>query len=39
METIQKALQPAQYLLVSALPQQYQMQLWPLIDEVIPQPE
>ena len=25
METIQKALQPAQYLLVSALPQQYQM--------------
>jgi superfamily II DNA/RNA helicase len=39
METIQKALQPSQYLLVSALPQQYQMKLWPLIDEVIPQPE
>ena len=39
METIQKALQPSQYLLVSALPEQYQMKLWPLIDEVIPQPE
>jgi len=39
METIHKALQPSQYLLVSALPQQYQMKLWPLIDEVIPQPE
>jgi hypothetical protein len=39
METIQKALQPSQYLLVCALPQQYQMKLWSLIDEVIPQPE
>ena len=39
MESIQKALQPAQYLLVSALPEQYQMKLWPFVDEVIPQPE
>jgi superfamily II DNA/RNA helicase len=39
MERIQKALQPSQYLLVSALAEQYEMKLWPFVDEVIPQPE
>lgn len=39
METIQKALQPVPYLLVSALPEQYQNELWPLVDQAIPQPE
>ena len=39
MESIHKALQPAQYLLVSALPEQYQSNLWPFVNDVIPQPE
>ena len=39
MEAIQKALQPVPYLLVSALPEQYQDELWPLVDQAIPQPE
>ena len=39
MERIQKALQPSQYLLVSALPEQYEMNLWSFIDEVIAKPE
>ena len=39
MERIQKALQPSQYLLVSALPEQYEMKLWPFIDEAIAKPE
>ena len=39
MEAIQKALQPIPYLLVSALPEQYQFELWPLVDQAIPQPE
>lgn len=39
MEAIQKALQPVPYLLVSALPEQYQYELWPLVDQAIPQPE
>ncbi len=39
MERIQKALQPSQYLLVSALPERYEMNLWSFIDEVIAKPE
>lgn len=39
MESIQKALQPVPYLLVSAFTEQYQESLWPLIDAAVPQPE
>lgn len=39
MEIIQKALQPVPYLLVTALPEQYERSLWPFIDAAIPQPE
>lgn len=39
MERIQNALQPLPYLLVSGLPEQYQNNLWPFIENAVPQPE
>lgn len=39
MERIQNALQPLPYLLVSGLPEQYQNNLWPFIQNAVPQPE
>lgn len=39
MESIQKALQALPYVLVGALPEQYQNELWPFIDAAVPQPE